>query len=296
MAEHASRACLSVATEMRRLGMENWGIVGDANHSFGFHKGFPSAGDYSLSGAANRIVDSGAACAIDIAQGSVSAEVYRDWVSWMFAQYEAGNLPHVVEIIGSRDGSYVEYAATSTGRRRTRYTGSGHDSWTHVSVGRAYALFDGFGKEILGAWSPSGLTGSSSSAAYKTRYGLDSTNFLGPGGTWIGRAAVYGVRRPYNLPGFSDMRRLPANAFPLLRPGSTASMAPYLEFLFDLLTVLPGGDGAYAALEAAPANRAYFGREMADAVYAYQRTHALGTNGGAMTEATWASLLDQVKA
>lgn len=293
MPEHASRACLSAATELRRLGMANWGIVGDGNHKYGYHRGYPADGDYSLETPANRVADPGAACAIDIAPGSFGP--YRAWVRWMFLEYEAGRLPHVVEIIGSTDGSYVQYAAISTGRKRERYTGSGHDSWSHVSVGRAYALFDGFGQEILGGWTSDGYTGRVPVSRYRTRYGLDTTNFLGPGGTWIGRAAVYGVRRPYALPGFTDMRRLPADSFPLLRQGSTADMAPYLEFLWDLLTILPSDDGVYDRLKGAPVNKEYFGGEMANAVYTYQRTHALGTDGGAMTEQTWASLLDQVR-
>ena len=157
MADHASKACLSAASEISRLGWPNWGIVGDSNHSYGYHRGSPSSGDYSLSGVANRVVDPGAACAIDIA--SDGSSTYRRWVAWMFDQYEKGNLPHVVEIIGSLDGSYVQYAATSTGRKRTRYNGTGHDTWTHVSIGRSYANNTNFGKEILGGWTNSGYTG-----------------------------------------------------------------------------------------------------------------------------------------
>lgn len=163
--EHASAAIRTLNTEMTRVGAGNDGAVGDpATHHYGYHLsrnrlvGNGMTGDYSLSGSANNpVADNQAACAQDVINNWPAA---REWIAWLFREYAAGRLPHVVEIIGSLDGKVASYAATSTNRKRVRYTGTGHVDWTHVAHGRRYCNVMTYGKELLGAWDANGLQAS----------------------------------------------------------------------------------------------------------------------------------------
>jgi len=158
--EHGSKNLISVTVEMRRIGASNDGMVGNDAHKYGYHLspnrliGNGISGDYSLQGTINRVVDRQAACAIDIVNDWPAS---RKWIAWMFTEYAAGRLPHVVEIIGSLDGKVASYAAISTGRKRVRYTGTGHIGWTHVAHGRSFANQTTLGKELLGKWDANGL-------------------------------------------------------------------------------------------------------------------------------------------
>lgn len=153
--EHASRAVQSIRTQMRRIRAEDFGAVGDAAHTKGYHlsptrlKATGKSDDYSLTGAKDTVVDPLAACAIDIGMKWTGC---REWVRWMFDAYAAGQLGQVVELIGSIDGKVAWYAAESTGRRRERYTGEGHLGWTHVAHGRQFANRTDLGATILSGW------------------------------------------------------------------------------------------------------------------------------------------------
>lgn len=158
--EHASAAIKTLNKEMTRIGAENLGAVGNSAHLYGYHlspirlRGTGHSGDYSLSGVANNpIADQRAACAQDIGMGWKAS---RQWIKWLFGEYTAGRLPHVVEIIGAIDGRTALYAATSIGRKVVKYTGTGHVAWSHVAHGRRYANVSTYGAEVLGKWDATG--------------------------------------------------------------------------------------------------------------------------------------------
>lgn len=167
--EHASAAIRGLNVEMTRVGAENDGAVGNTSHTYGYHlspnrlAGTGKAGDYSLQGDLNRPwPDNAAAAAQDI---GMSWPASRQWIKWLFAEYAAGRLPHCTEIIGSIDGQVALYAATSTGRKTVRYTGTGHVAWSHVAHGRRFSNITTWGKEVLGSWSATGRIGATESEA-----------------------------------------------------------------------------------------------------------------------------------
>jgi hypothetical protein len=130
------------------------GICGDANHTYGYHVAAANlpASDYSLEGAANEPVCEWHAAAIDIGMDWPAS---RDWLRWLIQQVQTGGLTGIAEVIGSYDGSDVRYWSDSSGWSTAGepYTGSGHDSWTHVSIHRSTALTD---HKILAGWTATG--------------------------------------------------------------------------------------------------------------------------------------------
>jgi hypothetical protein len=130
------------------------GICGDANHTYGYHVAAANlpASDYSLEGAANDPVCEWHAAAIDIGMDWPAS---RDWLRWLIQQVQTGGLTGIAEVIGSYDGSDVRYWSDSSGwtTEGEPYTGSGHDSWTHVSIHRSTALQD---HRILAGWTATG--------------------------------------------------------------------------------------------------------------------------------------------
>jgi hypothetical protein len=126
------------------------GICGDANHTYGYH--VPAAllpsSDYSMQGAANVPVCAWYACAIDIGMDWPQS---REWLKWLIPAIASDQIKGIAEVIGSYDGYDVRYWSDSTGwgTNGIPYTGSGHDSWTHVSIYRSTALDD---HGILAGW------------------------------------------------------------------------------------------------------------------------------------------------
>jgi hypothetical protein len=135
---------------LRAIGGSFLGICGDANHTYGFH--VPAArlpaSDYSLEGGANDPVCQWHAAAIDIGMDWPAS---RDWLRWLIARIERGELTGIAEVIGSYDGNDVRYWSDSAGwsLEGNPYTGSGHDTWTHVAIHRSTALQD---HGILAGW------------------------------------------------------------------------------------------------------------------------------------------------
>jgi hypothetical protein len=74
-----------------------------------------------------------------------------DWLRWLIEEIRTDRIQGIAEVIGSYDGVNVRYWSDSSGWETNGqpYTGSGHDTWTHVSVYRSTALQD---HHILDGW------------------------------------------------------------------------------------------------------------------------------------------------
>jgi hypothetical protein len=131
------------------------GCVGDSDHTSGYHVCYPPAGDYSLTQPRDR-GRAGYACAYDLGMGWTDS---RKWFAWFVQQLKARRYPDVCELIGSYDGRRVLYFRGPDFATQN-YTGSGHDTWCHISVWRdsaqrdhSYILSDWFGDDPnLSGW------------------------------------------------------------------------------------------------------------------------------------------------
>ena len=150
----APPALLIEKQRLATIGGSFLGICGDANHTYGFH--VPAANlpadDYSLEGAANEPVCEWHAAAIDIGMDWPAS---RDWLKWLIAGIASDEIQGIAEVIGSYDGVNVRYWSDSSGWSidGKPYQGSGHDTWTHVSVYRSTTLED---HGILAGWTANG--------------------------------------------------------------------------------------------------------------------------------------------
>lgn len=137
-------------TRLAAIGGSFLGICGDASHTYGYHvpaARLPST-DYSMRGAANIPVCEWHGCAIDIGMNWPAS---RSWLRWLIQAIREDRITGIAEVIGSYDGVNVRYWSDSSGWSTDgmAYTGSGHDSWTHVSIYRSTALTD---HGILAGW------------------------------------------------------------------------------------------------------------------------------------------------
>lgn len=137
-------------TRLAAIGGSFLGICGDASHTYGYHvpaARLPSS-DYSMRGAANVPVCEWHGCAIDIGMNWPAS---RSWLRWLIQAIREDRIMGIAEVIGSYDGVNVRYWSDSSGWSTDgmAYTGSGHDSWTHVSIYRSTALTD---HGILAGW------------------------------------------------------------------------------------------------------------------------------------------------
>lgn len=137
-------------TRLAAIGGSFLGICGDASHTYGYHvpaARLPST-DYSMRGAANVPVCEWHGCAIDIGMNWPAS---RSWLRWLIQAIREDRIMGIAEVIGSYDGVNVRYWSDSSGWSTDgmAYTGSGHDSWTHVSIYRSTALTD---HGILAGW------------------------------------------------------------------------------------------------------------------------------------------------
>ncbi len=134
-----------------QIGGRFLGIIGDANHSFGYHRCSPSSGDYSTAGIENRPVGE-FACAIDI---GMNWPVSRQWLAWLITEIREDRVTGIAEVIGSFDGRDVRYWSDSSGWQQNgvKYQGVGHDTWTHVAIYRSTAQQD---HRILAGWTAGG--------------------------------------------------------------------------------------------------------------------------------------------
>lgn len=142
------------ALRLDNIGGSFLGICGDANHTYGYHvpAALLPASDYSMEGAANVPVCEWHAAAIDIGMDWPAS---RDWLRWLIEAIRTDEITGIAEVIGSYDGVDVRYWSDSAGwsTEGIPYTGSGHDTWTHVSVYRSTTLED---HRILFGWTGDG--------------------------------------------------------------------------------------------------------------------------------------------
>lgn len=123
------------------LGGRNSGCCGDANHKYGFHR--PAAdlpvSDYSRANEAARPFNMNWACAGDFSHGG-NAKL-RAMHATVLTRLMNGELPMICEFIGQPwPNKPVYYWARWNGNKTLqRYTGSGHDHWSHISWWRSKA-------------------------------------------------------------------------------------------------------------------------------------------------------------
>jgi hypothetical protein len=130
------------------LGGSNSGIVGNRAHSTGFHRGagYVHASDYSRrrdpNGADGPYSGWGFACAGDYHHGG--NKILRARHAALLTRLMDGDddLANVCEFIGQpwADKPVVYWAVWNGRRTLKRYSGTGHDMWSHVSVWRSNAV------------------------------------------------------------------------------------------------------------------------------------------------------------
>lgn len=121
------------------LGGTNLGIVGDKNHSTGFHRGANdvSSHDYSRyrdpNGSDGPYVNWNYACAGDFAHNG--NERLRAMHRQVLNRLRNGELPMICEFIGQpwADQPVYYWARWNGVKTLRRYTGRGHDHWSHIS-------------------------------------------------------------------------------------------------------------------------------------------------------------------
>lgn len=160
----AAPVIVAEMAEWVALGGGNSGIVGDRNHSYGFHLAASEVGpsDYSRwrdpQGSDGPYVDWSYACAGDFSHRNDERlrAMHRD----VLARLMRGELPMICEFIGKPWADRpVYYWARWLGVGTLQlYTGSGHDHWSHISWYRSRA------NERAYLWRPSSGGGSSKMA------------------------------------------------------------------------------------------------------------------------------------
>lgn len=123
------------------LGGGNSGCCGNKLHTYGFHLAafdVPTS-DYSRSHDPGRPYNMAWACAGDYHHGGDPR--LRAMHAALLARLMRGEMPMVVEFIGQPfAGQPVMYWSAFNGRANLkRYTGKGHDTWSHVSLLRSRA-------------------------------------------------------------------------------------------------------------------------------------------------------------
>jgi hypothetical protein len=145
--EVCAPAIVSEMSEWVALGGGNSGCVGDPNHTSGFHRGasFVPATDYSRrrdpNGADGPFTSWNYSCAGDYAHRGTAALRARHAALLDRLMDDDPSLRMVCEMITQPiAGQPVKYWARWEGTGSLRnYTGSGHDTWSHVSLYRSKA-------------------------------------------------------------------------------------------------------------------------------------------------------------
>ncbi len=138
------------------LGGGNSGIVGDANHSYGFHVAADelSSSDYSRTndpnGAWGPYTNWDYCCAGDFSHKN--NESLRAKHREVLARLMRGELPMICEFIGKpwADRPVYYWARWNGITTLERYDGDGHDHWSHISWYRSKA------DQPAGLWGPAG--------------------------------------------------------------------------------------------------------------------------------------------
>lgn len=138
---------------LQQIGGTLLGCVGDQNHDFGYHLCDPqNPDDYSTWGKLNVPVGD-FACAFDPGMDWPRS---REWLAWLITEIREDRIAGIAEVIGSYDGQDVRYWSDDSGWQQNgvEYSGTGHDTWTHVAVYRSTARED---HGILKGWTDNGF-------------------------------------------------------------------------------------------------------------------------------------------
>ncbi len=124
-----------------KLGGSNSGCCGDANHKYGFHRPAAdvSSKDYSRTHDTGAPVNNNWACAGDFAhKGKADLRARHATV---LARLMRGEMPMICEFIGQpwADKPVYYWARWNGVSVLQRYTGKGHDTWSHISWFRSRA-------------------------------------------------------------------------------------------------------------------------------------------------------------
>lgn len=179
-----------------RIGGGNSGCCGDVRHTFGFHLpayAVPTS-DYSRRHDPNPPYNSGYACAGDF--GHNGNPGLRSRHAQVLARLMRGELPMICEFIGQPfAGQSVYYWARWDGvSTLARYTGSGHDTWSHISWWRSRANERAYLYSSAPAPTPTPVVPvvEHTYPAYPGYVMSQSTHFDGNVRTWQGRMAARG--------------------------------------------------------------------------------------------------------
>lgn len=141
----AAPVIVSEMDDWMAIGGGNSGIVGDARHSYGFHLAANEIGpdDYSRqrdpNGSGGPYVNWSYSCAGDFSHRG--DERLRAMHRNVLARLMRGELPMVCEFIGKpwADQPVYYWARWNGIGTLQRYTGQGHDTWSHISWYRSKA-------------------------------------------------------------------------------------------------------------------------------------------------------------
>lgn len=145
--------------EWTALGGGNSGIVGDPNHTYGFHcsANSVSADDYSRwrdpNGSDGPFTDWNYACAGDFSHKNDPN--LRAMHAGVLNRLMSGEMPMICEFIGKpwADKPVYYWARWNGIGNLQKYTGSGHDHWSHISWYRSRA-HERAGLWVAGGGSP----------------------------------------------------------------------------------------------------------------------------------------------
>lgn len=137
-----------ISTEMAewvKLGGGNSGIVGNAAHDYGFHLAANEVGPYDYSrerdpeGSDGPYINWSYSCAGDFSHKN--NEALRAKHRAVLSRLMAGQLPMICEFIGKpwADRPVYYWARWNGVGTLQKYTGSGHDHWSHISWFRSRA-------------------------------------------------------------------------------------------------------------------------------------------------------------
>jgi peptidoglycan hydrolase-like protein with peptidoglycan-binding domain len=146
MGDNRASAIVKEMQIWTQLGGSNLGIYGDENHSYGFHRAASEVppSDYSRANdpaGPNSPVNWGWACAGDFGHRGVPAlrAVFQTILARLMR--DDADLRMICEFIGQpwADRPVYYWARWDGVATLARYTGSGHDTWTHLSWWRSKA-------------------------------------------------------------------------------------------------------------------------------------------------------------
>lgn len=121
------------------IGGGNSGCCGDQRHTYGFHLagGNVSPNDYSRRHEAATPYNMSWACAGDFAHNNVPA--LRAMHATVLTRLMRGELPMICEFIGQPYANQPVLYWNRWTNELVRYTGAGHDRWSHISWWRSKA-------------------------------------------------------------------------------------------------------------------------------------------------------------